>query len=283
MDIRNIKESLVKYEQVDAYTDYLTRLEKEKNKDKSLKNPWMKYKTDAELVAYFKKVAQDGLSIDGVHITLQSTGISYDYVAYKNKMYLSYPETLIDVMLVYKDDTFEFQKQSGKVVYSHNINNPFCQIDNNVIGGYCVIKNKRGEFITLLDKDKIEKHRKVAKTDAIWSRWFAEMCLKTLIKKAVRFHFADIFQNIETLDNTQYDLEAPLKVDIADKTAIEKIKTLEELKVYWNKNKGRNAGVLEDFTKLVTAKKAKIIKEKEQAKITAEIDDSIRQPGEDDN
>ena len=67
----------------------------------------MKYKSDAELVSSFKKVALDGLSIDGVHITLQSTGISYDYTAFKNKMLMVYPETLFDISLVYKDDEYK--------------------------------------------------------------------------------------------------------------------------------------------------------------------------------
>ena len=68
------------------------------------------------------------------------------------------------MQLVYTDDKFSFEKHSGKVVYQHEINNPFDEKkDENVIGGYCVIKNKRGEFLTLLSKNEIEKHRKVFK------------------------------------------------------------------------------------------------------------------------
>lgn len=279
MDIKIIIKALESYNQdkVKVYTDYLFKLSTTKNKDKSLKNKWMGYKKDDELISCFKKVALDGLNFDGVHITLQSTGISYDYIAYKNKMYLVYPESLIDVALVYKDDTFNFQKQSGRVVYTHNITNPFNQEQKDIIGGYCVIKNKRGEFITLLSKENIEKHRKVAKTDAIWTAWFHEMCFKTLIKKACKQHFVDIFQNIETIDNENYDLEQPLGVSIEDKSAVEKIKTIEELKKYWKENQGRNAGVLKDFNLLVSNWKAELEKE---AEIVEEKDDSTREPGE---
>lgn len=165
MDIKVIKNALTDYDQdkVKTYIDYLVRLANEKDKDKKLKNPWMGYKKDDELISYFKKVAKDGLVFDGVHITLQSIGVSYDYIAYKNKMLLIYPETLFDIALVYKDDKFRFEKQSGKVVYHHEMSNPFDQRQENIIGGYCIIVNKRGEFITSLSASQIEKHRKVPK------------------------------------------------------------------------------------------------------------------------
>jgi len=275
MDIPKIVAGLTQYgpEKVALYTDYLLQLQSAKNKDKTPKNPWMGYKTDKELISFFKAVANDGMDFDGEHITLQATGVSYDYIAYKNKMYLVYPESIIDVALVYKDDSFRFEKQSGKVVYTHNINNPFNQDQGDIIGGYCIIKNKRGEFITLLSKENIEKHRKVAKTDYIWKAWFHEMCFKTLIKKACKQHFADIFQNIETIDNENYDLEQPLGVSIEDKDAVEKIETVDELKKFWEENRGRNAGVLKDFDKLITKRK------EELETVPEPEDDSIREPG----
>jgi len=202
-------------------------------------------------------------------------------------MYLAYPESLIDVALVYKDDTFNFQKQSGKVIYTHNINNPFNQEQANIVGGYCVIKNKRGEFITILSMKNIEKHRKVAKTDYIWASWFHEMCLKTIIKKACKQHFADIFQNIETLDNEGYDLEKPLGIDIKDKAAVENLKTIPEIEQYWTANKGRNAGILKDFTKLCASRKAEIEKEEAEKAEKKKAEESKketqgREPGCDD-
>ncbi|MCK4827483.1 recombinase RecT [bacterium] len=286
MDIKIIKKALDGYDQaqVEVYTSYLTALASAKDKERQLKNPWMTYKKDAELITYFKKVAIDGLNFDGVHITLQSTGVSYDYIAYKNKMLLVYPETLFDVALVYKDDKFKFEKQSGRVSYTHEINNPFDQRQENIVGGYCVIKNKRGEFLTLLSAVNIAKHRKVAKTDTIWKAWFHEMCFKTLVKKACKQHFADMYQEIETLDNENYDLELPLDIDISVKAEIEKITTLDDLSRYYTDNKGKQAGVLEDFVKLLAKRKAEIVEEeKKKAEIENkkdDVDDSIRVPGQ---
>lgn len=286
MDINTIKKALSDYDQaqVEIYTSYLTALANARDNKKQLKNPWMAYKKDTELITFFKKVSIDGLNFDGTHITLQSTGVSYDYIAYKNKMLLVYPETLFDVALVYKDDKFKFEKQSGRVTYTHEINNPFDQRQENIVGGYCVIKNKRGEFLTLLSAVNIAKHRKVAKTDTIWKAWFHEMCFKTLVKKACKQHFADMYQEIETLDNENYDLELPLDVDIAVKAEIEKINTLDDLSKYYTDNKGKQAGILEDFVKLLAKRKAEIVEEeKKKAEIENkkdDVDDSIREPGE---
>ena len=246
-------------EQVEKYASYCLRLSLEKNKKTGqLKNPWIQNKTEGQLADYFRRVAEEGLVFDGEHITLQSTGISFDYIAYKNKMYLAYPEAQVDVSLVYKGDDFAFSKESGKVKYSHNVIDPFGQKDNEVIGGYCVIKNRRGEFLTLLNADDIQKHRKVAKTDYIWREWFKEMALKTVIKKAVKQHFADIYQAMEQEDNENYDLENPLNIDIKLKQQIEEIKTIEELREFYTKNKGKGKeydAIIINKSKLLTETK----------------------------
>src|SRR5690606_37459481 len=240
---------------VEKFASYCVRLLNEVDKQKNtLKNPWMKHKSPRELADLFKRVAVDGLVFDGVHITLQSTGISYDYIAYKNKMLLSYPESLIDMALVYKDDQFSFKKESGRVEYSHSFGNPLQQKEADVIGGYCVIRNKRGEFITLLSKEDIEKHRKAAKTDFIWKQWFKEMALKTVIKKACKQHFDDIYQNIEENDNENYAPENPQSLPIDHKSNIDAITSMEKLKEYWSKNRGLG----KEFDRYVTVRREQI-------------------------
>ena len=243
-------------EQAETFAAYCIRLLIEKDKQQRIKNTWMQSKTAEQMAILFKRVAKDGLVFDGVHITLQSTGISYDYIAYKNKMLLVYPESKIDVNLVHEGDTFKVAKESGSIMYSHTIADPFKQNEKNIIGGYCIIQNKRGEFITLLSKEDFDKHRKVAKTDYIWQQWFAEMALKTLIKKACKQHFADVYENIETIDNDNYDLENPLDLDLKYKQEIEAIKSMDELKEYYEKNKGKG----KDFDKAISLKKADLSK-----------------------
>jgi len=265
-DFTKITESLLDYDdvQVNNYVQYLTVLSDAEKKGK-LVNPWMKHRTDTFLVNIFKTVSENGLVFDGENITLLSTGVSFNYQAYKNKMLLAYPESVIDTELVYDGDTFTFDKNSGTVRYTHNINNPFDREDKGVIGGYCVIKNKRGEFLTLLNRADIDKHRKVARTDYIWQSWFAEMAKKTLIKKACKQHFDDIYQVINREDNENYDLDNDLDIDLGVKGEIEAIKTVEELHEYFDKNREANKANSKGFNMLITKRKEELEPEHEGA------------------
>lgn len=241
-------------EQAETYAAYIIGLKNKKKKDGSLENTWIQNRTDDDMAVLFKRVAKDGLVFDGKHISLQSTGISYDYVAYKNKMFLAYPESKIDMALVYEGDDFSVANESGSIMYHHSIKDPFNQDEKNIVGAYCIIKNKRGEFITLLSKAEIDKHRKVAKQDYIWSQWFKEMALKTVIKKACKQHFADIYESIEEKDNDNYNLDNPLDLDIAYKHEIDDIKSLDKLKVYYAKNKGKG----KDFDQYIAMKQKEL-------------------------
>ena len=235
------------------YATYLDDLSKEK-KDGKQKNYWMSNFTTESFAELFKRVSDEGLVLDGSDITVQShwsseskrntLTVSYNYQAYKNKMLLAYPETEIDVQLVYEGDTFSFAKETGKVVYNHSITNPFSQKDDDIIGAYCILKNQRGQFLTTMSPEDIEKHRKVAKTDYIWRKWFKEMCLKTVIKKACGKHFKDKFKGIESMDNENSDIESSVDVDLQHKQAIENITTINGLKDYYNQHKSAGKDVL---------------------------------------
>lgn len=258
MPTAKIKEFLSEYpnEYVETYTAYILSLANEKDKTGKLKNPWMGYKNDEQYANLFKRVFKDGLVFDGKHITLQSTGVSYDYVAYKNKMLLAYPESKIDMAIVYEGDDFSVSKETGSVVYQHNIAKPFNQKDSDIIGAYCVISNKRGDFITLLSREDLDKHRKVAKTDFIWATWLKEMVLKTIIKKACKQHFNDIYESIDEVDNDNYDLEIPLGIDLDYKKEIDAINNIDELREYYKNNTGKG----KDFNKYVVIRKEQLLK-----------------------
>ena len=229
-------------EHADVYASYCQRqlLEVDK-KTGQLKNPWMKTKTAEQLAQLFRRVRAEGLVFDGKHITLQSTGISYDYIAYKNKMLLAYPESKIDMDIIKEGDTFTVGKENGEVKYKHEIKDPMTTGDvKSIIGAYCVIKNKRGEFITLLSKDDIAKHKKVAKTSMIWDAWFKEMVLKTVLKKGCKYHFGDIFEGMDEVDNASIDLSRSIVHEDIDPEklagvikAIEGYTNLKELQGYY--------------------------------------------------
>lgn len=262
MKKEKIIELLKNVEHAEQFASYIVRLENEIDKKTGkFKNPWLRIRKEEEMVDLFNRVSKDGLVFDGKHITLQSTGVSYDYVAYKNKMLLAYPESKIDLSLVYKDDTFSVAKESGSVIYTHTVANPFNQVESDIIGGYCIIKNKRGEFLTLFSNEDIEKHRKIAKTDLFWQKWPVEMTLKTIIKKAVKLHFADIYEKIEEIDNENYNVDNPLELNLRYKSEIDGITNIKDLKAYYEVNRGQGR----DFDKYISMKKEELSKKNENS------------------
>lgn len=233
-------------EHANAYAVYCQSVLDATGTNGQKKNPWMSHQHPQKLAEAFQLIRAQGLVFDGKHITWQSTGISLDYVAYKNKMLLVYPDSKMDISVVYKADEFSVSKDSGKVEYTHKIGDPFGNTDADIIGAYSVIKNERGEFLTLLTADELKKHRAVAKTDFIWKAWFKEMVMKTVIKKAVKYHFDDVFVEIEKTDNDNYDLSLlPEKTD-ADhldkmqmlREQIDLLETVEDLTAFYQKHKG---------------------------------------------
>lgn len=222
---------------VEKYAGYCQRLSTETKREGGLKSPWMSKMSAEQLAVFFKRVEDDGLVFDGKHITLQSTGIFYDFVAYKNKMLQAYPETKLDMAVIHEGDKFDVSRENGKINYSHKIADPLAS-DDKITGAYAVIINKRGEFITTLNKEDLEKHRKVAKTDFIWRQWYREMVFKTVLRKACKYHFEDEFEKMNETDNEHYELEAQ-GLTIEQKTVIDAIETIEELKKYYDKNKGQ--------------------------------------------
>ena len=206
MEKQNIIDILKDYnpQDVEKFAAYCIRLKLEKDKKTwKAKNYWMQQKTAENMAELFKRVDNEWLVFDGTHITIQSTWVSYDYVALKNRMYIAYPETVMDVQVVYKWDDFSFQKVNWEIFYDHKIASPFDKKDENIIWAYCIIKNKRWEFINVLSAADIAKHRKSAKTDYIWKAWFEEMVLKTIIKKGCKIHFSDIYSDIIEEDNNE--------------------------------------------------------------------------------
>jgi hypothetical protein len=261
--LQQIKELLKDYDKsaVNEYVNYVYKIHIDTNAKGELTSPWAGGVSAKKYADYFKIVNREGLYFDGIHITINKQGIQYDYIAYKNKMLLAYPESKIDIQLVYKGDDFKVAKETGKIIYSHSIGNPFDRKIEDIIGGYCIIENKRGEFITLLSKEEFDKHKEIARTKYIWNQWYSEMSFKTLFKKAIKIHFSDIYENIEKEDNKNYDLEnieTPI-IDEMDKyrKEIDEIKTEEDLSKYYKDNKEAVPDT-KIFTKLLSDKKAEL-------------------------
>ena len=150
-----------------------------------------------------------------------------DYHTYKNKLLETYPESVIDIQLVFENDEFNFSKKDGKVIYNHKINEPFAK-NKKAIGGYCIIKNRLGEFIEIMNDTEIQKCKKVAKMKNIWDNWESEMYLKTIIKRACKRFFYDVIKEIDDEDNKNYDLK---QLDNIEMITEEQKKEIDDLNI----------------------------------------------------
>lgn len=207
-NIDNVKKSLlskgIKEIDVNIFYDYLIKLAADP------KTNWVNTVFDEQITVAFEKVSKTGVMIDGEMVRLEFRAktnevfASYDFNAYKNRVLKRYPETIFDVQIVHLGEEFSFRKEDGKVHYKHNFGDPFL-VNKQVIGAYCIIKNKRGEFIELINQDDIKKFRASAKTTSIWDAWFGEMVKKSIVKRACKTHFKDLVEDIEEIDNENYD------------------------------------------------------------------------------
>lgn len=244
---------------VDIFISYIESLKLEKDKSGKLKNWWAAKQTDKQYADLFKKVYETGLYIDGDSVTITFRGkmlVTYDYHAYKNKIINSYPDTIFDFGIVYKGDEFSFKKDSGKVIYSHLIKDPFNN-KKEIIGAYGIIKNSRGEFIELLNMSDIQKMKNTSQMKNIWDAWFDRMVLKSVIKRICTVHFKDIVSNIEVMDNETNEPERAT-FDETVLNEIDNAKTEDELgEIYRN-----NISLVSDqksFIEILSKRKKEII------------------------
>lgn len=236
MDKNFIKSKLINYEldKVLVFLSYLNKLETE-TRDNKLKNPWIKYVKDQQFIDKFVKVAIDKLYIDGETITFQYYSgiltVSYQYQAYRKLLLMKHPDSKLDMSVVYKGDVYSFRKDTGKIIYSHVISDPFAK-DKEIIGCYCITKNSLGENLETLNMEVIAKMRNTAKTDVVWKYWFSEMVLKSVLKRACKRYFYDTFKNVESSDNENYDLEK-VNYDAEVQKLVSDAKTVADLtKIY---------------------------------------------------
>lgn len=246
-------------ENVEIFIAYLSALMTEKNKGGDLKAKWIPYATPQSLVGIFNHVAtMTGLFIDGDSVTITFRGklmANFDYKAYKNRILSSYPEAVFDFQIVHDLDTTSFRKVDGKVLYEHIIGDPF-NTEKKIIGGYGVLKTRRGEFFEVLTLVDIEKMKAIAKTKDIWEAWFDRMVLKSIIKRICNAHLSDIVKDIEALDNENYELQN-VNVELSLNKAVEGCETIFDLESVWDKK--RTSKNESDLIRLITERRKEII------------------------
>lgn len=170
-------------------------------------------------VAYgmYVKVANLGLEFDGINVVLTGQNMfMVTYHGYKNKVKQVYPSAKFDVQLVRDGDKFSVKKESGRVIYNHEIANPF--EDTDIIGAYVVIDIDGTQYLETLNQQDYKKMKEGSKQSQLWDKWKSEFWLKSVMKRACKRHFYDVIAEIDEVDNSDYGLadevnEAEKKVD----------------------------------------------------------------------
>ena len=180
------------------------------NKDKDYTNKWLWSKKANYLDQVIYDLDRIGLELDGKHITLTVRGITYDYIAYTIKLKKLFPNAAIDVELFFEGDTFEIQKESGKVVYTHKIADPFTYNRTKLKGAYCVLRVPNiGEYHITMSIEDLKVHENLSNMKYLYDKWWRELYKKTVIRKCLKVHFEQEFEELNDIDNESmgYELE----------------------------------------------------------------------------
>lgn len=245
-----------------AYVAYLRRLETEQVKENGgyvLRNKWFSRLTDQKAIDLYATVLNKGLVIDGDTVLIQSRGIEivpdYTYYAYKNLVLRKYPDSKFDFGIVYDGDKFAFRKESGRVIYTHELGSPFA-LNRKIIGAYGIIKNTSGEFLEIINLEDIEKFRNVARTKTIWDAWFDRMVMKSIIKRICHTSFKDIVESIEKEDNENYDLDM-VNISCEIQAELAACMTKADIKAFYDKHLPKSKNV-NDLVAMCAKRKAEI-------------------------
>lgn len=192
-------------------------------KKKNDQGQWVNsYNFDAGwLLQSIAECIDNGFALDGVNYVITGNRMYMPtYHAFKNKIYMVYPDTVFDLQLVRDGDEFTVSKESGSVIYQHNIADPFTATESKIKGAYCVIKNSRGEFLETLNSTDFDKMRNASKNPALWGKWLSEFWLKSVIKRACKRHFHDITKAIDEKDNEVVGIDDMVKASDDKKAGI---------------------------------------------------------------
>lgn len=205
VDLAKLKKDILGKGRYDTekVSKFIAYVASEQSKDKSP----VRNNTQADLYNMFVKYYNAGTNLDGVNVIVAGKNMGLiTYHGYMNKVKQNHPGVFFDVQLVRESDTFKFAKESGSVVYSHEIGAPF---DNEEIkGAYCIVKFPDGnESLELLNKRDYDEMKNNSRSKYTWNQWASEFWRKSVIKRACKVYFAEEVEKLEAIDNTDYGLE----------------------------------------------------------------------------
>lgn len=216
-----------------------------------------------------------GIPLDGLNAAITGKNkVFITWVGYKNKVLSLYPEAQFDVQLIRDGDKYEFSKDSGKVIYTHQLADPFAENASPAIkGAYAVLKYSRGEVLETLDVKTYNQMKSSSMLKSSWEAWESEFWLKSVIKRVCKRAFHDEFEEIEKVDNEDYDMNQTGKVKVTRKAAeknaikeamsfLQEAESLDQLQLNWSKI-SREAQMNPEVVKLKNDLKVAMMEEPE--------------------
>ena len=238
------------------FGDVVLLIAQQKNKKGEYVNRWLWNKSKAYFMHIDKTLKKLNVNLDGKHATLTAKGLTFDYIVYKNRLLQNYPKATIDLDLVFEGDDFSIRKENGKVVYNHNIKNPFGKNLENLVGAYCIIRIKdRGEFQTTMGIVELEKHKKLSNMAYLYDLWWQELYKKTVLRKNLKFHFEDEFEDIQQIDDIGMDNNLESLTEKQIKEMVNECKTRKDLLKVWQQ---LNETQQQEFTEFFNLKKQEL-------------------------
>lgn len=164
--------------------------------------------TNQEMYSLIVKYLNVGTNLDGVNVILAGKNMGLvTYQGYMNKVKQLHPDVFFDVQLVREGDDFKVAKESGNVIYTHTIADPFASYDDKkIVGAYCVVKFDDNESIELLNERDYNEMQNASKSSYTWKKWPSEFWRKSVIKRACKVYFSEEVAQLEKIDNEDHGL-----------------------------------------------------------------------------
>ena len=146
-----------------------------------------------QLYTDWKSWYNRGLDCNGVDIQyIPGRGLAPTAQGYRTKVLLLYPNSQIDVQIVYKGDTISYERTNNEVIYKYVAGDIFSKKEK--VGAFCYINTNNENNIQVfetLSLDEIANMRKASKVSFTWNTWEDEMIRKSVIKRACKRLFND--------------------------------------------------------------------------------------------
>lgn len=176
--------------------------------------------TLASIAEAFKTSLDIGIPVDATqmaYLLVYGNELTYQ-IGYKGLLYKVRklrPGIYIEANLLYKDDEFSYQSQSGKAEYTYKPKNPTRADFGQVSGGFVFMSwlqnGREYSCIHTMSREEIDQARKASKAGNYgpWNSWPGEMMKKVILRRACKIEFIGDpeMEAVLDIDNREYNFD----------------------------------------------------------------------------